>query len=103
MIIKVKQPINLSSYEDNKINRKQFEIKEELEYVKSDKFYHPYYETYKFNLKVKDYTGTSYDINACGYKDCNEVYVNGVVGQSFDGTVKWNDVFEGECPIVIKS
>ena len=102
-MLTVKKSIKL--YEKSKNNNillsKEFSENSKLRYLSMTKSFHPYYELHNYQIEVEDNDKVLYEIEAYRVNKTKDVFVKNVSGLSSIQRVLWEEVFEGECPIVI--
>jgi len=103
MIYKNKKRIKLYSSlkDENLIISKDFDVNEKFKYVDMTSNYMSYYELHNYIIKVSDSKNEEYDIEAYRIHNTNDVFVKGIVGLNIRERITWNEVFEGDCPIVV--
>ena len=102
-MLTVKKSIKLyqKSKDNNILLSKEFSENSKLRYLSMTKSFHPYYELHSYQIEVEDNDKVLYVIEAYRIDKTKHVFVKNVSGLSLNQRIKWNEVFEGECPIVI--
>ena len=102
-MLTVKKPVKLyqKSKDNNILLSKEFSENSKLRYLSMTKSFHPYYELHSYQIEVEDNDKVLYEIEAYRINKTKHVFVKNVSGLSLNQRIKWNEVFEGECPIVI--
>ena len=102
-MITVKKSIKLyqKSKDNNILLSKEFTENSKLRYLSVTKSFHPYYELHNYQIEVEDNDKQLYEIEAYRIDKTKDIFVKNVRGLNTRQRIKWKEVFEGECPIVI--